>query len=290
MRWLFPLRSARKAVLRLVTVTGCALGSLAFVAVAPGLLPTFGLAADRLEVRHYRFSTAVPRAIEVGFFSDLHAGVALTPGDLARIRDGFADNGPECILVGGDIVDAEARQVAEVLDLFDALGRIAPVVAVFGNHDLHSGEASELARTLAAHGVSVLRDDLWRLPAGGLTVLGTGDYESEGGARTAFHRLAGGEKVLLLTHDPAVLPELSDHERERTLLALVGHTHGGQIRLPLIGPLINRGERRFQPGLAPGGGGLPPLLLTAGVGYAVVGVRINCPPEIVILELMPSAR
>lgn len=87
---------------------------------------------------------------------------------------------------------------------------------------------------------------------------------------------------LLLAHSPDVI---HDAARRGVELVLCGHTHGGQIRLPVIGAVFTQSRvgRRYAWGLARKGRTL--IYTTCGVGWALVPIRINCPPEVVSITL-----
>jgi hypothetical protein len=88
---------------------------------------------------------------------------------------------------------------------------------------------------------------------------------------------------LLLAHSPDILPAAARH---RVDLVLAGHTHGGQIRLPWLGPLVTRTRisRRYAWGLTTCGDTL--CHTTSGAGCSFPPVRLDCPQEIVLLELV----
>jgi predicted MPP superfamily phosphohydrolase len=86
--------------------------------------------------------------------------------------------------------------------------------------------------------------------------------------------------VILLVHEPDYADEVVTHPRAREVdLILSGHTHGGQIRLPLIGPIALPPNGKFYPE-----GhfqvGTSQLYVNRGIGTVGVPFRLNCPPEI----------
>ena len=111
---------------------------------------------------------------------------------------------------------------------------ICPVIAVFGNHDLIGGSEG-LAAILRKRDITILRDDTYQL-IGGPLLVGTRDFNYESGARTALQRITGSTKVILMTHNPDIVLALNDAEKKKIAFGLAGHTHGGQIRIPGIGP------------------------------------------------------
>jgi hypothetical protein len=87
--------------------------------------------------------------------------------------------------------------------------------------------------------------------------------------------------LLLLCHSPDIFPLVPP----RVTLTLAGHTHGGQVRLPLIGaPMVpsKYGQRYLRGHLREG---LKELYVTSGIGTSIAPVRFGVPPEIVILTL-----
>ena len=88
--------------------------------------------------------------------------------------------------------------------------------------------------------------------------------------------------MLLLAHSPDVLPRLGSH---RHGLLLAGHTHGGQLRLPGIGPIgtVSALPRRYAMGAYVYDG--VQTYVSRGVGTSGAPVRFNCPPEVTLITL-----
>lgn len=99
---------------------------------------------------------------------------------------------------------------------------------------------------------------------------------------------ATGARVVLV-HDPDVVREIAGLPGAPPCLVLAGHTHGGQIRLPVVGPLHASTHigRRYARGLHAWRG--LPFLVTSGVGTSLLPIRIGVPPELVTLTLRPPA-
>jgi hypothetical protein len=95
-------------------------------------------------------------------------------------------------------------------------------------------------------------------------------------------KLDDAEPVLVLTHNPDVFPEMP----ARVSLSLAGHTHGGQVNLPIVGrPIVPSSfGQRYAYGLVEENG--RKLFVTGGVGTSILPVRFRVPPEIVILTLV----
>ncbi len=88
--------------------------------------------------------------------------------------------------------------------------------------------------------------------------------------------------VLVLMHNPDLFPEMP----ERVSLTLAGHTHGGQVDLPIAGRLIvpSRFGQRYAYGLVEENG--KKLIVPGGIGTSILPVRFRVPPEVVILTLI----
>jgi predicted MPP superfamily phosphohydrolase len=229
------------------------------------------------------------RPIRIAFLSDLHAGSHAD--DVARltaiVKEAAAFK-PDLVLHGGDFVNMQLfgggrlspYVVARVLAPLDApLGRFA----VLGNHDYNYG-AEEITAALMNEGITVLHDEKCDLAFGGSTIelIGLPDTRRlRDGGRALLAGLSPETPTIVLTHDPywfAYVPKGPN-------ITLAGHTHGGQIRLPAIGPLRNasRAPLRWTHGFVREDQRL--LYVTGGLGTSGIPVRIGIPPEYAILEV-----
>ena len=225
----------------------------------------------------------------------LHARSAGSFRRLARAADWARDFGVAGVLLGGDIVelDDEADLVARRLrGLFGQL----PVVAVLGNHETYEADWP-LTFGIRAHvnDVGRIRDAFDRASieliddrattVAGVRVAGLA-WRRGIGPTDAGRRLVGeGDPwPLVLTHSPDQLVGL---DPARVGLALCGHTHGGQVRLPLIGTPITHTRTRLAraSGLIRVGG--VETFITRGFGQTIP-LRFAAPPEAVLLELLPA--
>ncbi len=92
---------------------------------------------------------------------------------------------------------------------------------------------------------------------------------------------------IILVHNPDVLLEQHHYFHKDSYMIFAGHTHGGQIRLPGLGPIITRTkQRKFVRGFVPYG--LSAVYINSGVGWGGIKLRLFCPPEIAVLELQPK--
>jgi predicted MPP superfamily phosphohydrolase len=224
--------------------------------------------------------------LRVAVLSDLHGGVPYAgAGAIARWVDTANAQAPDLVLLGGDYVDANVlwrRRLAPAAVAAE-LGRLrAPlgVFAVLGNHDWKRG-GPDVWAALEAVGIAVLENDA-REAGGRLWVAGLADVRlGHPDIPRALAHVPGGAPVLLIAHDPDVFPLVPD----RVALTVSGHTHGGQIAIPLLRrPAIpsRHGERYARGHVVEGG---RHLFVSSGLGTSGVPVRAFAPPEVVVLEL-----
>lgn len=225
-------------------------------------------------------------SLRIAWLTDLHHGELVRTASVRAWVDAALREAPDLVLLGGDLVDQSPGAEPDT-ELFTELARLrAPlgVLAVPGNHDhgRYSGSGPFVAllndagiEVLVNRGVAV-RDDLH---VAGLDDLRIGRPDLGAALRD---RPATGATVLA-SHNPDVLPDVPTEIG----LTLSGHTHGGQVVLPGVGALYtsSRYGDRFLAGWveSPARG-----YVSRGLGVSSLPVRINCPAELTILDLVPA--
>ncbi|WP_422055443.1 metallophosphoesterase [Sphingomonas sp.] len=244
-------------------------------------------------VRHARIELPdwqTDAILRVALLSDLHvAGPDMPPERLARIVEQVNTLKPDLVLIAGDLVSdkristhrySEEEAVAPLVGLRARHG----VVAVLGNHD-HWRDASGLRRALEANRITVLSNSV--IVRAGLVLAGADDDFTGRADPAALVRAVAPLKgpVVTLSHSPDITPALLPRFR----LVLAGHTHCGQVALPLIGrpATMSRYGDRFACGLIREGERT--IVIGAGLGTSVLPIRIGAPPDWWLLELTPRA-
>jgi len=226
------------------------------------------------------------RELRVVQLSDLHIGrYGRYFRDVARQAMALR---PELILLTGDYLE-EQRNLGDVREFLSQLSAPYGIYAVQGNWEYWSRlEGENLRRKFAASGVTLLINqrfdlDIREVP---LSIHGL-DYPSTDDRLGALRGGADGSRVnLLLSHVPAFTHELLGGMFD---LILCGHTHGGQIRLPLLPPLyMPRYSGNFVAGHYRVGPAGTPLYVSRGIGTSVLPARLFCRPEITLLRLTSS--
>jgi predicted MPP superfamily phosphohydrolase len=228
-----------------------------------------------------RHAAAIPRLAEpvrLLHWSDLHGR------DLSRML--WNGPAPDLIAFTGDLATA-GRDLPRTEGTLARMDEVWPSTAarfaVLGNHDRRAGYAAVAAR-LQAHGYRVLRNDgtLWR----GIWLAGTDDpHRGRPDLPAALAGAPPGAPRILLTHSPELFPQAIAAGVD---LALAGHTHGGQVRLPGIGAILtaSRLGRRYSMGEYRAGRSL--LFVSRGLGTVHLPVRLFCPPELALFDLRPA--
>jgi predicted MPP superfamily phosphohydrolase len=279
---------------------------LRLLVAAVGLLLAWGLLEPyRLTIRHERVRLShLPKAWQgarVALLSDLHVGMWLH--NTATVRKAVAQvvkERPELVLIAGDFVHDTRQAIAHAVSLLRPLTDAGlAVYAVLGNHDYampneddpcDEGLALELRTALEGIGVRVLDNEAVALSKEDqvLYLVGIGAHvPGHDDPVRAFAAVPADAPRLVLMHHPNSFPTLKAHAAP---LALAGHTHGGQTRLPLAPLWTYLTYRRSREVYTSGwieafGAEGNRLFVTQGIGCSVLPVRLNCPPELVFFEL-----
>jgi predicted MPP superfamily phosphohydrolase len=223
--------------------------------------------------------------LRIGFITDTHVGPFITPDDLARATKLIADERPDLVLLGGDYVSESPRYIGSAVEVIWELVRETPLggYAVLGNHDL-SVSRTRVQEVLSSTGIPVLRNKSLPIAYGGdeLWIAGI-DETLLGDDRPAetFAQVPAGAAAIALWHEP----EFAELAAEQgAFLQLSGHTHGGQIRIPGVGPVgLPIHGKRYVIGLENAAGML--IYTARGVGVYRPPMRFNCPPEVTLITL-----
>jgi predicted MPP superfamily phosphohydrolase len=212
---------------------------------------------------------------------------------------------PDLIVLTGDYVHDGTTYIDRAAALFEPLVRGASncigVVGVLGNHD-HYADAAAVTEAMQSRGIRMV--DNTRLFIDGATrrlsahapdgpalcIAGVDDL-IEGNPRPdlALEGVNPGTPRILLSHNPdlAEIPAIAGKTApaERVDLMLCGHTHGGQVKFPVIGaPVTLSGYgQKYLHGLVQGPGCR--VLVSAGIGMSFFPVRFGVPPEVVEITL-----
>lgn len=279
-------------VLLIVIISGIFILENKLIEVVAIDVPVAGLASDL-------------DGFKIAQLSDLH-GRRL---NVDWVREQLLNAKVDAIALTGDYVrGVDLADMKQLEPLLNMLPQIAPTFAVSGNHDVAAGW-SQIAADLREHGITVLDDTHTHLAIGDAEIILVGtSYPHDSLQKLAKAIPVTDKPILLLAHSPSLFmqrqgvnylgePVMNDATLNawtelvgRPALTLVGHTHGGQIKLPLLGPLTTAsGElfpRHYIEGLSWEGDGW--LYISRGLGYTGLQVRFLSRPELTIITLKKS--
>jgi hypothetical protein len=278
--------------------------ALAVIALAGVALLAYGFAVEPFRLVRTDVDVPVaglPAALDgytIAVLSDLHCGggIATPASFVARAFDVAQGAAPDLVALVGDYSVSTRRTprlnarwygrgMREVAPLIRALRAPDGIVGVLGNHDHYYDAGAVRAwldglgvRTLVNESVVVRRGDA-ALVVGGVDDYLEGDVDPAAGC--------GGRPddapTVVLAHNPDAVFRMT--APRRVDLVLSGHTHGGQVVLPLVGALARHSRvctRHATSGWVPND--RAPLYVSRGVG-GQHPPRLNCPPEVVVVRL-----
>ena len=239
----------------------------------------------RIPVPHLPAPFAGFRIVQL---SDLHYGFLVPQAMIRRVVARANAAAGDVIVCTGDYVHARntTEEIDRVWPLLAGLSAPDGVFSVLGNHD-HWAHTERSQYWLERTGQD-LRHRVVPIRRGKETVwlAGTGDlWEDRRDLDALLEPIPPADCRIVLAHNP---DSADGRHRQRVDLMVSGHTHGGQVRLPFLGaPILPVRNKAYGAGLVRNGKG-EPLFVSRGIGWAILPVRLNCPPEIAILELVPA--
>lgn len=273
--------------------------SMMFGGVA-GMLAAAGLSSAQAYAARYvnpyepvleRVTLPVPAGhagldgLKIGFIADTHVGPFISGEDVDRALDLLRPEAPDLLLLGGDYASESPRYVPGVAEVLGAFADETPLggYGVMGNHD-YSISGRYTFRDMERVGIGLLANDVVEVRVGsdalwiaGIDETLLGDPDPVG----TIAKAPEGAAVLALWHEPQFAEQAAG---AGAFAQLSGHTHGGQIRLPGIGPVgLPVHGKRHVIGESRANG--MPVYTSRGVGVYRPPLRFNCPPEVTLVTL-----
>lgn len=223
------------------------------------------------------------KIVQIG---DIHLDDWTRPGRLKKVIQMVNEQRPDLTAIMGDFASYSARKL-DTRRLVEALSLLSArdgVVAVLGNHD-YLTDAGLIRRCIRESDIALLDNDALTLgrDAARLHVAGVDDV-MEGGSRLdlVLEKLPVDGAALLLAHEPDFADVAT--ATGRFDLQLSGHSHGGQVRLPLLTRLILPPYAQRYPGGLYEVEGMA-LYTNRGIGFVDARLRFRCRPEVTVLTL-----
>ncbi|REJ78589.1 MAG: metallophosphoesterase [Acidobacteria bacterium] len=261
------------------------------------------LVVTRAEIEVSNWNRAF-EGLKIVAISDIHGGS--NGGDAAKIDlvvQKANEENPDLIVILGDFI-SETRAdrtklkmpIDKIAELLRPLKARYGVYAVLGNHDIWN-DPGVIAKTLESNGIEVLEHEVATIDIGGadLRLLGLKDHVLvdewavySRGAKRAVDTSKGTGDIIALSHSPDMIRLVTGNKHkvsDQLKVFLAGHTHGGQIWLPIIGsPVIpsSYGQQYARGHITERG---VEMFVTSGVGTSILPFRFLVPPEIAVLTI-----
>ncbi len=222
--------------------------------------------------------------LRVVHLTDIHHSLFTPLEDVERAVHLANQLRADVVALTGDYVTLSPLYIWPVARALGKLRARLGVFAVLGNHDFQV-DPDLITRALRAQHIRVLRNahHSLRLGTAPLWLVGVDDLWWNGDdLPAALRSIPARDPKILLCHNPLGIHHAATQGID---LVLSGHTHGGQVRLPVVGSVYGRSKlgRRFVEGWNRLQG--TQIYVSRGIGKVLVPLRVGCPPEIACLRL-----
>jgi predicted MPP superfamily phosphohydrolase len=271
------MRISRRAALKTLALSGAGL---------VGGTGVYGYAYERHALGVTRATIPVTglsptlSGLRIGLITDVHRSRWVSHDDVTAAVKTLTAERPDLVVLGGDYVTwGDIDYVGPSSEALSPLSAPHGVFAILGNHD----NDHDMPPALAKYGIQVLRDARTRLTIRNeaLDLIGIRFWTKRA---TDIARLTRGASpsTILLAHDPRRLTEAAGLSIP---LVLSGHTHGGQVVLPVVGAVA---AQKFPVIAGVGRRENTTIFVSRGLGTIYLPVRVNCPPEVALLTLVAN--
>ena len=233
-------------------------------------------------------------SFKIAQLSDFHFDSHFSANAISAGVEEVNTLGADLVVLTGDFITAPVgkrfapireKAISQALSCAERLSKLESKfgsVAVLGNHDWNV-DAERITKILESHDITVLRNSSFPLQAGNtrLWIAGADSFPEFGNLAKTLERVPKGEPTVLLVHEPDAADQVCEFDVD---LQLSGHSHGGQVCLPLVGPLyLPELGRKYPRGLRQ----VKHLQVYTNVGIGTLGapIRLNCPPEVTLITL-----
>jgi predicted MPP superfamily phosphohydrolase len=253
-------------------------GAVGLGCVIYGLAEPFSLELTRAEMQSNKLASNSPR-IRIIQISDMHCdGVQRIQ---EKLLETIRNEHPDAILFTGDAVNNRAG-LPVFRSFMKNISAIAPVFAVRGNNDLNT---KQVGNVFEGTGVQLLNGNPRILSIGATKVWIAGvDVTGESAIEATLSRAPKDAFTIFLYHYPSGVKSAAAHGID---LFCAGHTHGGQVRLPLYGAIVTNSvlEKKYEAGEYHLGSTM--MYVNRGIGMIGIPVRFLCPPEVAEFNVYP---
>lgn len=243
-----------------------------------------------VEINYYTVpagNPAVVRPFRIVHITDLHVCSWNKPSNLARIVEIINGVKPDYVLMTGDYVSHYRELIPGCAKMLSGLKPIKKVIGTSGNHDWWV-DCEYMSACLEKNGVIMLSNKFLRENdnEADLCFIGIDDiYTGHDNIEKTFRDVPKNSYKILLSHSPDVIETAKEKNID---IVLAGHTHGGQVRLPIIGAVYipSKYGRKYAQGWFNDGN--TKMFVNRGLGSIFPPIRFLCKKEIVVMEIVPG--
>jgi predicted MPP superfamily phosphohydrolase len=264
---------------RRVFIKGVATSALVSVGGASAF--AWGIDTYNLEQKTVRLAIGLNQPLRLLALGDFHYDPRQEEAYLGHVCQCMSDLRPDLVVFTGDFI---TNALPPINPLAVHLSRVESRLGLFatlGNHD-HWAGAKLVTAALQNKGIRILRNESFALPdQDNFFLTGLDSFWAGKPDATILARTPENSRHIVLVHEPDPFPLLND---PRIKLQISGHTHGGQVRLPIFGALrLPKWGKNYQEGLFERDG--RHLYVNRGIGTLGTHLRFNCRPELTVFEL-----
>ncbi len=197
---------------------------------------------------------------------------------------------PDFVFITGDVVDWTSRNFEAIQPFWEELGQNYPgrIFGVYGNHDHRNIKFRKLEKFLKESGIEFLKNESRKIELNNdfIYLIGVDDpHDGYDDLTKAMAGLDSGSIKILLAHSPEIVRKIKN-QNLRIDLILVGHTHGGQINIPILVDLILplKYDKQYKKGFFKEDS--ISMHVSRGIGPSVLPLRFNSFPEITLIKLI----
>jgi len=251
------------------------------VAAAGASVCAYAKDTHDLETVTVPFALGLHQPMRVAVLGDIHFDPLYEEAYLAGVIGHVNSLQPDLILYTGDFITAHADRMPVLGKILAQGSARLGSYAVPGNHDHWTGLWA-ITHNLETNGIRVLRNKCVALPGEDDVYLsGLDSFWSGTPDPSILSATPEQSRHILLVHEPDTFLQLTN---PRVKLQISGHTHGGQVRLPLYGAVVlPQLGHNFETGLYRQDGRT--LYVNRGIGTLAPHIRLNCRPEVTVFEL-----
>ncbi len=246
-----------------------------------------------LRVKEETITTEKASTTRILLFSDTHFSDWYTTEHFQTVVDKINEAEPDIVVFTGDLIDHFRYYKGNIEDISTQLSLInAPLgkYAVFGNHDYGGGAEAQYESIMNAGGFTVLTNQYTSIEEKNIGLIGIDDLLLGNGSASVCSCASTDQFNIVLCHEPDIADQIQEYNID---LLLSGHTHGGQVRIPIITNLglsifPSHGNKYLSGMYSLDNSYETKVYVTSGIGMTALPMRFLAPPDITVININSS--